>query len=152
MISLARGRDIALWLGIQSLSQLNQTYGNHATQTIMSNCATKIALHGLDYQTAEYVSKMLGEKTVTHWRGNIGFGAGGISIGSSGAEHRRQLLTADEVMRIEENESIVRVSNKYPMKLFKGYYDEEVNTFPMNFSLTEIYGEKEASEDEEVLI
>ena len=27
-ISLARGRGIALWLGVLSLSQINQTYGN----------------------------------------------------------------------------------------------------------------------------
>jgi len=151
-ISLARGRNVALWLGIQSLSQLNQTYGNHAAQTIVSNCATKIALHGLDYQTAEYISKTLGEKTVSHRRSNIGFGTGGITIGSGGAEHRRQLLTPDEVTRIEETEAIVRTSNKYPMVLFKGYYDEKPNTFPITQSLTKVQAEGEDAEMEEVLI
>jgi type IV secretion system protein VirD4 len=151
-ISLARGRDVALWLGIQSLSQLNQTYGNHAAQTIISNCATKIALHGLDYQTAEYISKSLGEKTVSHSSSSFNFGLTGGSVGSHSAKHRRPLLTPDEVMRLKENEAIIRTSNKYPMKLFKGYYDEKPNAFPITFSLTEIYGENENSEDEETLI
>jgi type IV secretion system protein VirD4 len=149
-ISLARGRNVALWLGIQSLSQLNQTYGNHAAQTIMSNCATKIALHGLDYQTADYVSKMLGEKTVVHQRNSFGIGFTGVSIGRNDAEHRRQLLTPDEVMRIGDDEAIARISNKYPMKLYKGYYNEKPNTFSLNQKLTNVQAEGE--EAEEVLI
>jgi type IV secretory pathway TraG/TraD family ATPase VirD4 len=107
-------------------------------------------LHGLDYQTAEYVSKMLGEKTVSHRRGTIGFGTGGFTIGSGGAEHRRQLLTPDEVARLDEDEAIVRTSNKYPMVLYKGYYNEEPNTFPLTHSLTQLQAIGE--ETEEVLI
>jgi len=146
--SLARGRGVALWLGIQSLSQLNQIYGNHAAQTIMSSCATKIALHGLDYQTAEYISKSLGEQTISHSSSSLNVGLGTASIGSSAAKHRRPLLTPDEVTRIGEDEAIVRTSNKYPMRLYKGYYDEKPNTFPVTQSLTNLYVEEnEVAED-----
>jgi type IV secretory pathway TraG/TraD family ATPase VirD4 len=147
-ISLARGRGIALWLGVQSLSQLKQTYGEHAAQTIMSNCATKVALHGLDYQTAEYVSKTLGEKTVSDSNSSFNFGGGGASIGRSGTKQRRQLLTPDEVTRIEENEAIARTSNKYPMRLYKGYYDAPPKTYPVTPSLAKVYVEEtEVAED-----
>ncbi len=146
--SLARGRGVALWLGIQSLSQLNQIYGNHAAQTIMSSCATKIALHGLDYQTAEYISKSLGEQTISHSSSSLNVGLGTASVGSSAAKHRRPLLTPDEVTRIGEDEAIVRTSNKYPMRLYKGYYDEKPNTFPVTQSLTNLYVEEnEVAED-----
>ena len=140
--SLARGRGVALWLGIQSLSQLNQTYGNHAAQTIMSNCATKVALHGLDYQTAEYVSKSLGEQTISHSSSSFNIGLSGGSIGSHAAKHRRPLLTPDEVMRIGENEAIARTSNKYPMRLFKGYYDAPPKTYPVTPSLAKVFVEE----------
>ena len=143
-ISLARGRGIALWLGIQSLSQLNQTYGNHAAQTIMSNCATKVALHGLDYQTAEYVSKSLGEQTISHSSSSFNIGLSGGSIGSHAAKHRRPLLTPDEVMRIGEDEAIARTSNKYPMRLYKGYYNVPPKTYPVTPSLANIYVEETA--------
>ncbi len=146
--SLARGRGVALWLGIQSLSQLNQTYGNHAAQTIMSNCATKVALHGLDYQTAEYVSKSLGEQTISHSSSSFNIGLSGGSIGSHAAKHRRPLLTPDEVMRIGENEAIARTSNKYPMRLYKGYYDTPPKTYPVTTSLAKVYVEEtEVAED-----
>jgi type IV secretion system protein VirD4 len=146
--SLARGRGVALWLGIQSLSQLNQTYGNHAAQTIISNCATKVALHGLDYQTAEYVSKSLGEQTISHSSSSFNIGLSGGSIGSHAAKHRRPLLTPDEVMRIGENEAIARTSNKYPMRLYKGYYDVPPKTYPVTPSLAKVYVEEtEVAED-----
>jgi type IV secretion system protein VirD4 len=146
--SLARGRGVALWLGIQSLSQLNQTYGNYAAQTIMSNCTTKIALHGLDYQTAEYVSKSLGEQTVSHSSSSFNFSLTGGSIGSHAAKHRRPLLTPDEVMRIGENEAIARTSNKYPMRLYKGYYDAAAKTYPVTPSLTKVYVEETAAAED----
>lgn len=140
--SLARGRGVALWLGVQSLSQLNQTYGNHAAQTIISNCTTKIALHGLDYQTAEYISKSLGEQTISHSSRSFSVSLTGGSMGSHEAKHRRPLLTPDEVMRIGENEAIARTSNKYPMRLYKGYYNEPMKTYPVTQSLTKVYVEE----------
>jgi type IV secretion system protein VirD4 len=128
-ISLARGRGVALWLGVQSLSQLDKSYGHANAQTIITNCSTKIALHGLDYNTAKYVSDMLGESTIVAKRHSFSFSPTGlISVGRHGTEHRKMLLTPDEVMRLSETEAIVRTGNKYPMKLKKGYYDEPAHT------------------------
>jgi type IV secretion system protein VirD4 len=130
-ISLARGRGVAIWLGIQSLSQLDKSYGHANAQTIITNCSTKIALHGLDVQTAKYVSEMLGESTVVANRSSYTFSPTGlIGVGRQGTEHRRSLMTPDEVMRLSETEAIIRTGNKYPMKLRKGYYDEKANTAP----------------------
>jgi type IV secretion system protein VirD4 len=130
-ISLARGRGVALWLGVQSLSQLDKSYGHANAQTIVTNCSTKIALHGLDYNTAKYVSDMLGESTIVAKRHGFSFSPTGlVSVSRHGTEHRKMLLTPDEVMRLSETEAIVRTGNKYPMKLKKGYYDEPARTAP----------------------
>jgi type IV secretion system protein VirD4 len=128
-ISLARGRGVALWLGVQSLSQLDKSYGRENAQTIITNCSTKIALHGLDYNTAKYVSDMLGESTIVAKRHSFSFSPTGlVSVGRHGTEHRKMLLTPDEVMRLSETEAIIRTGNKYPMTLRKGYYDEPART------------------------
>ncbi len=42
----------------------------------------------------------------------------------SRTEHRRPLLTPDEVMRVGENEAIIRTGNRHPMRIAKSYYDE----------------------------
>lgn len=130
-ISLARGRGVALWLGVQSLSQLDKAYGHANAQTIITNCLTKIALHALDYNTAKYISDMLGESTIVAKRHGFSFSPTGlVSVNRHGTEHRKMLMTPDEVMRLSETEAIVRTGNKYPMKLKKGYYDEKANTAP----------------------
>jgi type IV secretory pathway TraG/TraD family ATPase VirD4 len=45
----------------------------------------------------------------------------------SRTEHRRPLLTPDEVMRIGSSEAIIRTGNR-PMRLPKLFYDEEART------------------------
>ncbi len=130
-ISLARGRGVAIWIGVQSLAQLEARYGRPNAQTIITNCATKIALHGLDVQTAEYVSRMLGDATVVVERESTthaGVFDTVFSKSRSRTEHRRPLLTPDEVMRIGEDEAIIRTGNRRPMRLAKGYYDEPPRT------------------------
>jgi type IV secretion system protein VirD4 len=124
-ISLARGRGVGIWLGVQSLSQLEARYGRPNAQTILTNCNTKIALHGLDVTTAKYVSEMLGDATVVAERKHESFSiAGGWGTSKHRTEHRRPLLTPDEVMRLGEDEALVRTSNQHPMRLAKMYYDE----------------------------
>lgn len=124
-ISLARGRGVALVLGVQSLSQLEARYGRANAQTILTNCATKIALAGLDVETAEYFSKTLGQRTqVTrkrawHRRGMVPAPNGSTQ---SFAEHGRPLLTADEVRRLPVDRAIVIIGNRRPMRMSKMIY------------------------------
>jgi type IV secretion system protein VirD4 len=128
-ISLARGRGVAIWIGVQSLAQLEARYGRPNAQTIITNCATKIALHGLDVQTAEYVSRMLGDSTVVVQRESRSMPesplGGNVTRTESRTEHRRPLLTPDEVTRLSESEAIIRTGNRHPMRLAKIYYDEQ---------------------------
>lgn len=99
--------------------------------TLITNCSTKIALHGLDYNTAKYVSDMLGESTIVARRHGFSFSPTGlISVSRHGTEHRKMLLTPDEVMRLSETEAIDRTGIKYPMTLKKGYYDWPARTAP----------------------
>ena len=125
-ISLARGRGVRLWLGIQSLSQLEARYGKPAAQTILTNCATKMALSGLDVETAQYFSRSLGEKTQTaprrSWqKKRWSLFAGGMS--DSVQEHSRWLLTPDEVRRLGTEEMLVITGNRRPLRIEKTVYD-----------------------------
>jgi type IV secretion system protein VirD4 len=117
---------------VQSLAQVEARYGRPNAQTTITNCATKIALHGLDVQTAEYVSRMLGDSTVVvqrESRSMLESALGGHStLTESRTEHRRPLLTPDEVTRLSESEAIVRTGNRHPMRLAKSYYDKPPQT------------------------
>ncbi len=126
-ISLARGRGVRLWLGIQSLSQLEARYGKPSAQTILTNCSTKMALSGLDVETAQYFSRSLGEKTQvsprrTWQKKRWSLFANGMS--DTVQEHSRWLMTPDEVRRIRIDEMLVLTGNRRPMKLQKTSYSE----------------------------
>lgn len=124
-IALARGRDLALWLGVQSLAQLETCYGKASAQVILTNCATKIALSGLDVDTATYFSRSLGEASVSRrqvsWnRRRFALLASSSSV--SHPEHARRLLTPDEVRRIGEKDALVITGNRRPFLLQKYWY------------------------------
>lgn len=132
-IAVVRGRGVAIWLGIQSLSQLEARYGRANAQTILTNCGTKIALHGLDVETARYLSASLGEGTVTAARASNQRLFGVLPspiITVSDQHHARPLLTPDEVRRIRTDEAIVISGNVRPMHLKKRYYSAPPNKNP----------------------
>lgn len=119
-ISLARGRGLSLWHGIQSLSQLEALYGKPNAQTILTNCATKIALGGLDVETADYFSRTLGEGTAIvprrTWQKKR-FALVSATTSDTTMEHARPLMTADEVRRIGSDKALVITGNRRPMLL-----------------------------------
>ena len=138
-ISLARGRGVRLWLGIQSLSQLESRYGKPAAQTILTNCSTKIALSGLDVETAHYFSRSLGEKTQASprrtWQKKR-FALFASSVSDTAQQHARALLSADEIRRIGTQETVVITGNRRPLRIEKTFY-----TTPSCAALTTSLGE-----------
>ena len=124
-IALARGRGLGFWLGVQSLSQLESVYGRAAAQTILTNCSTKIALSGLDVETAEYFSRSLGQGTIARkmrsWQRRR-FSLFASTMGDALQEQGRPLLSADEVRRLPEEEMLVITGNRRPLMLKKIRY------------------------------
>ena len=123
-IAVARGRGVALVLGIQSLGQLEQLYGRAGAEVIRTNCCTKVVLPGLDYDTAEHVSRALGETTVRQEyqsRKPEGWLATSYTYG----EHhtQRRLLTADEVRRLADDEELLIIANYRPIRARRAFWN-----------------------------
>lgn len=124
--SVARGRGVSLWLGLQSLSQLDDRYGPARARTILANMATKVVLSGLDVDACEWVSRTLGESTrrdSRESRHRRGLGPLVSGTSTAEAEHARRLLTPDEVRRMPEGEAIVVSANRRPMRLKRDTWD-----------------------------
>ena len=113
-------------MGLQSLSQLEARYGRANAQTILTNCATKMALAGLDVETAEYFSRSLGPATVTdprRSRTRPWLSVFPRTLHDTTQEHGRPLLTPDEVRRLPQDEMLVLTGNRLPMRVTKCRYD-----------------------------
>lgn len=130
-VTVARGRDIALVLGIQSLAQLDALYGRANASTIIDNAQTKIALAGLANDSAELISRELGDTTIMIPRQSRTDGGMHHSSNTySEVDSRRRLMTADEVRRIKEEELIVIITNRRPLQLRRFTYTADPQTAP----------------------
>jgi len=104
IITVCLGRNIRFNLVIQAYSQLKDKY-DKAWETIDGNCANTIYILTTSNDTAEEISKKLGEKTIdsTSRSGSV------ISFDKNRTENTegRRLLTAAELRQLKEGEMVV---------------------------------------------
>ncbi|EOQ05357.1 hypothetical protein KOY_04530 [Bacillus cereus VDM021] len=104
LATVCLGRNIRFNLIIQAYSQLKNKYGDDA-DTINGNCGNTIYILTNDQQTAEKVSKKLGNKTIN----TLSRSGKGLSTDKNKTESvdQRPLLTPNELMSFKEGESAV---------------------------------------------
>ena len=113
-ITVARSRGISFMLIIQALSQLNAKYTAEVAKIISSNCNMQVFLASNDNETAEYFSKICGEKTTREKN---------ISVGPDGKEsisyslNSRALIKPEELLTLPAGTSIVKLLREQPAKV-----------------------------------
>lgn len=126
--SLVRGYGIKFWIIIQDLSQI-QTLYERSWKTFISQSGIFQVFGTNDIDTAEYISKTVGETTVvsvSQSNNKSGMAGGGLSRGSSKTEQRRRVYTADEIRRIPPEQQLIIVEGENPIlaKRIRYYQDE----------------------------
>ena len=117
-LSYAAGYGIKACLIAQDLSQLYAAYGKE--ESIISNCAVRVAFAPNKIETARLVSEMAGVATVRHEHRT--YSAAGTSF--SEPSMQRPLLTPDEAMRLPEDAALIFVAGHPPIYASKiRYYD-----------------------------
>ncbi|MCL2029791.1 MAG: type IV secretory system conjugative DNA transfer family protein, partial [Deltaproteobacteria bacterium] len=99
-IAYMAGYGVKGYFIVQDTRQLNQAYGQD--NALMANCHIRIAYAPNLFETAEYLSKMVGTTTVVDQKVSISGvgGKGGASRSLNMSETSRPLLTPDECMRL----------------------------------------------------
>lgn len=128
-ITVARSRGLSFMLIIQALSQLRAKYGPDVAEIIRSNCNMQVFLATNDNETAEYFSKICGEKTIKDVN---------VSLNDKGQQTEsyslaaRALITPSELLTLQEGVSIVKLLRTQPAKVkqtafwkSKAYYKGE---------------------------
>jgi len=128
----ARSRKIGLSLGLQGVEQLKRNYGYENASDILNNLKTKVIFSGLTGESAQYVSDLAGVTTIETKSYSTNQGLtnnaqdvisnvfGGQNVSRSGV--RRELMTTDEVRRMDENEVLIIAHNKNPVRDNKNTY------------------------------
>ncbi|HEL1652566.1 TPA: type IV secretory system conjugative DNA transfer family protein [Streptococcus suis] len=109
IISVTRSREISLKLMIQSLSQLQELYGEKNTKTILNNCGTVVYLGSNDSDTLKWLSERSGRMTINDRNVSENRGRNGSST-LQNAKLGRELLTPHEVATIAPDEALVFIA------------------------------------------
>jgi len=121
-LATCRGYRIACCTILQNNTQLMDKYGKEKAESILGNCAIKICLGNVNHTTANYFSDLMGPTTVKIETGgkSISRGQSGSSSSSSNFSYsKRPLMHADEILTMSEDDSLVLIAGKYPIKAKK---------------------------------
>lgn len=121
MITVTRSRNIAVSMICQSLSQLDENYGENNAATIMNACDTLLYLGGKSADTNQKIADMIGKQTVANVSVNDSRGANPTYTHNYGLIER-DLMQASEVSRMPRDQALVLINGaqayldkKYPL-------------------------------------
>jgi len=110
--------------GMQSISQLRKIYGNHAAEEISNLCNTRIFFRDPSFDTAQWASKELGESETEEMKENVSYSESAMRSGISISNQRfqRQIISASEVMHLNDLEAFMRLPECFPVTKVKLKY------------------------------
>lgn len=117
-LAYTAGYALKIVLILQGLDQLTETYGKE--NGILSNCQTRIFFRPNDNETAEYLHKQLGVRTIK--TKSYSDSKGGRSKSTNWTH--RDLLTPAEISQFPSGKSIILTGIKPPLAVDKVLYFE----------------------------
>jgi type IV secretory pathway TraG/TraD family ATPase VirD4 len=108
--ALTKGRKYGLCaiLGLQSVSQLRVTYGEHGAQTLLSCLSSQLILRANDPETADYASRHLGDCEVV--RESASSGKHGNT--TTKQHHVERLVLASEIQGLRNRKGYLRFAGQ----------------------------------------
>ena len=133
--STMAGLGVQLHAVTQDLSQLMELYGEKAWGTFVANAGFFQYFGSRDHETAKYAEHLCGVTTMKKRSISIGFTEGRSGGSQSGSgwstsesesisidDVQRPLAYADEMMTLDNDEQVIWIENKYPIKAKKWWY------------------------------
>lgn len=115
IMSVIRSREISAKLMIQSISQLQELYGEKNTKTILNNCGALLYLGTNDKDTLQELSTRSGKQTINDRDSSRSYG----QYGSSTLQEKkigRDLMTPHEVSTVGIDEALLFLSRQNVFK------------------------------------
>lgn len=126
-ITVSRSRGIFFLLIVQGLNQLKQKYGEIG-DTIKDNCNLIVYLATNDNETAEYFSKLCGNKTMVTKSESSTKGKD-KSTSTSSSLASEPLIRPEELLRNQQGEAIVKMLGCQPAKTKQAkFWESRYNT------------------------
>lgn len=124
-LATMRSYEISCTVIIQNIAQLKTIYKDN-WESIVGNCDSFLFLGGQEQGTLDYVSKKIGQETVKVLNNSQSKGKN-YSSSESYNFIKRELMTPDEIFRMNNNLCILFIRGLYPFKVPKYKYQNHPN-------------------------
>ena len=116
-LTVARSRNIRLYMVIQDFGQLQESY-KEMTSTIKANCSNWVYLLTNDFNTASEISKRIGRYSIltTRTSSSNRYGKADFNLSSDSSITGRDLLTADELINFKVGDAVILRARMNPIK------------------------------------
>ena len=111
----ARKAGGCLVLGIQSISQLKDRYGEHGAQTILSCLSTWLVLRCSDADTAEYMSKFVGEAEVKRTQQGSSTSDTGENQSWNEQSSTQRVVLPSQIQAFANLSGLLKLAGDYPV-------------------------------------
>lgn len=116
MATKARKVGGSLVIGIQSIAQLRDRYGDHVAQTILSCLSTWVVLRCTDVDTAEYMSKFIGDEEIRRTVMGSSVSDAAVTTNTKNEQTTTQrVLLASEIQQLANLQGYVNIAGHYPL-------------------------------------
>lgn len=112
LAATCRSRKLSLTIGIQGVEQLTQLYGKETGENILNNLKSKIFYPGLAPSSAKIASELCGFTTVDTKSSTKNHHD---NVSTSYSVQRRELLSSDEIRRLEDDKVLLVLHNRLPV-------------------------------------
>jgi type IV secretion system protein VirD4 len=112
LIATIRSRNISATPILQTLAQLKEIYKDKA-DTIIGNCDTLMFLGGKEENTLKLLSSQLGKQTIDDYNTSR-TRSQSDSFGQNYSKLGRELMTPDELQKMDRSKAIVMITNLPP--------------------------------------
>lgn len=126
ILSTARSRGINCQIVIQSLAQLADRYERREWEEVVGNSDQQVMLGCNDYMTADYWSKMIGVTSIRVQTNQMPLMPLFSPVyhstrpySQSSTNTQRQLMTPDEILRLDNRKCILKCRGMKPLELYK---------------------------------
>lgn len=101
-------------VGLQSLSQLRESFGRETAQTILANLGTQLILRSPDADSAEYLSQLFGSQDIQRVNHSTSTSDGGVSHGQSVQYTTQRTIMPAEIMSLPNLVGLLNVVGPVP--------------------------------------
>lgn len=111
LMAEGRGFGAAVVIGIQELNQLEESFGRHTAKTLLGLCSTQFHFRLNNQETADWVSKVLGDVEQTEVDEDLQYSADDIRDGVriSAKRQSRKIVLPSEIMDLPDLSAYAKI-------------------------------------------